>query len=123
MNLAIDIGNTAVKFGLFNGLQMLETHTGVNVIHAIFRKHKIEKIILSKTGDQPQIEAFLEKNGKPVARIVPTASKPERGREVAAALRKAVEDVHPGEVEATSWLHDLEQSRSAMAPHGKPWRF
>jgi prevent-host-death family protein len=65
----------------------------------------------------------LEKNGKPVARIVPAVSKPDRGREVAAALCKAVADVHPGEVEATSWLHDLEQSRSAMAPQGKPWRF
>jgi prevent-host-death family protein len=66
---------------------------------------------------------ILEKNGIPVARIVPTVRKPERGQEVAAALRKAVADVHPGEEEATSWLHDLEQSRGAMAPQGKPWRF
>ena len=66
---------------------------------------------------------ILEKNGVPVARIVPTVRKPERGQEVAAALRKAVADVHPGEEEATSWLHDLEQSRGAMAPQGKPWRF
>ena len=66
---------------------------------------------------------ILEKNGIPVARIVPTVQKPERGQEVAAALRRAVEDVHPGEEEATSWLHDLEQARGAMAPQGKPWRF
>ena len=66
---------------------------------------------------------ILEKNGIPVARIVPTVRKPERGQEVAAALRKAVEDVRPGEEEATSWLHDLEQARGAMAPQGKPWRF
>ena len=66
---------------------------------------------------------ILEKNGVPVARIVPTVRKPERGLEVAAVLRKAVEDVHPGEEEATSWLHDLEQARGAMAPQGKPWRF
>jgi antitoxin (DNA-binding transcriptional repressor) of toxin-antitoxin stability system len=66
---------------------------------------------------------ILEKNGIPVARIVPTVRKPERGQEVAAVLRQAVEDVHPGEEEATSWLHDLEQSRGAMAPQGKPWRF
>jgi antitoxin (DNA-binding transcriptional repressor) of toxin-antitoxin stability system len=66
---------------------------------------------------------ILEKNGIPVARIVPAVRKPERGQEVAAVLRKAVEDVHPGEEEATSWLHDLEQSRGAMAPQGKPWRF
>ena len=66
---------------------------------------------------------ILEKNGVQVARIVPTVRKPQHGREVAAALRKAIEDVHPGEEEATSWLHDLEQSRNAMAPQGKPWRF
>ena len=66
---------------------------------------------------------ILEKNGIPVARIVPAVRKPERGQEVAAVLRQAVEDVHPGEEEATSWLHDLEQSRGAMAPQGKPWRF
>ncbi|MGD0482045.1 MAG: type II toxin-antitoxin system Phd/YefM family antitoxin [Terracidiphilus sp.] len=66
---------------------------------------------------------ILEKNGNPVARIVPTVRKPERGREVAAALRKAVEDVHPGEEEATSWLHDLEQSRGSMPAQSKPWRF
>jgi prevent-host-death family protein len=66
---------------------------------------------------------ILEKNGIPVARIVPTVCKPERGHEVAAALRKAVADVHPGEEEATSWLHDLEQSRGAMAPQGQPRRF
>jgi antitoxin (DNA-binding transcriptional repressor) of toxin-antitoxin stability system len=66
---------------------------------------------------------ILEKNGIPVARIVPAVRKPERGQEVAAVLRQAVEDVHPGEEEATSWLHDLEQARGAMAPQGKPWRF
>jgi prevent-host-death family protein len=66
---------------------------------------------------------ILEKNGNPVARIVPTVRKPERGQEVAVTLRKAVADVHPGEEEATSWLHDLEQARGAMAPQGKPWRF
>ena len=66
---------------------------------------------------------ILKKNGNPVARIVPTVRKPERGQEVAAALRKAIEDVHPGEEEATSWLHDLEQSRGSMPAQSKPWRF
>jgi len=66
---------------------------------------------------------ILEKNGIQVARIVPTVRKPERGQDVAAVLRKAIEGVHPGEEEATSWLHDLEQARGAMAPQGKPWRF
>jgi antitoxin (DNA-binding transcriptional repressor) of toxin-antitoxin stability system len=65
----------------------------------------------------------LEKNGTPVARIVPTTQRPQRGLEVAAALRKAVEKVHLAEDEATSWLHDLEQSRGSMPPQGKPWHF
>ena len=65
----------------------------------------------------------LEKNGKPVARIVPMGQKPARGQEIAAALRKAVEDVHVGEDEATSWLHDLEQARGSMPPQVKSWRF
>ena len=66
---------------------------------------------------------ILEKNGVPVARIVPALRKPQRGREVAAALRKAVEGVHPGEEEATSWLHDLEQARGSMPSQSKTWRF
>lgn len=66
---------------------------------------------------------ILQKNGTPVAQIVPAVRKPERGVEVATALQKAVEDVHPGAEEATSWLHDLEQARGSMAPQGKPWRF
>jgi antitoxin (DNA-binding transcriptional repressor) of toxin-antitoxin stability system len=66
---------------------------------------------------------ILKKNGTAVACIVPTVRKPACARDVAAALRKAVQDVHPGEEEATSWLHDLEQARGAMMPHGKPWRF
>jgi prevent-host-death family protein len=64
----------------------------------------------------------LEKNGSPVARIVPMVRKPERGKDVATALRKAVEDVHMGEDEATSWLHDLEQARGSLPAQGKPWR-
>ncbi len=65
----------------------------------------------------------LLKGGTPVARIEPAEAQPKRGRELAAAFVKAVEDVHVGEEEATSWLHDLEQSRGAMQPQGRPWRF
>jgi len=65
---------------------------------------------------------ILLKGGNPVARIVPEARKPTRGQDVAAALRKAVEDVHLGVGEATSWLHDLEQSRASWQPQAKPWR-
>jgi len=65
----------------------------------------------------------LLKGGSPVARIEPPEAQPKRGRELAAALVKAVEDVHVGEEEATSWLHNLEQSRGSLQPQGRPWRF
>jgi antitoxin (DNA-binding transcriptional repressor) of toxin-antitoxin stability system len=64
----------------------------------------------------------LERNGNPVACIVPSVRKPQRGDDVATALRKAGEGVHPGEDEATSWLHDLEQARGSLPAQGKPWR-
>ena len=65
----------------------------------------------------------LLKGGTPVARIVPAESKPMKGSELAAVLEKALEGVHPGEEEATSWLHDLEQARGALQPQVRPWRF
>ena len=65
----------------------------------------------------------LRRCGSPVARIEPAEAQPKRGRELAAAFVKAVEDVHVGEEEATAWLHDLEQARGAMQPQGRPWRF
>ena len=65
----------------------------------------------------------LLKGGSPVARIEPAEAQPKRGRELAAAFVKAVEDLHVGEEEATAWLHDLEQARGSMLPQGRPWRF
>jgi antitoxin (DNA-binding transcriptional repressor) of toxin-antitoxin stability system len=58
----------------------------------------------------------LHKNGVPVARIVPEIKKPRTGRELAAALREALKDVHLGEEEATAWLHDLEEARKVFLP-------
>ncbi len=68
------------------------------------------------------VSFILLKNGSPVARIVPVARKPTRGREVAATLRKAVGDFHIAEEEATLWLHDLEQARGSVPSQAKPWR-
>ena len=56
----------------------------------------------------------LHKNGVPVARLVPEEQKPRTGREIAAALRVVLKDVHLGEEEATAWLHDLEESRKTV---------
>lgn len=66
---------------------------------------------------------LLHKSGALVARIVPAESQRKKGRELAAALQKALEGVHVSEEEATSWLHDLEQARGSLQPQGRPWRF
>jgi prevent-host-death family protein len=65
----------------------------------------------------------LVKGGVPVARIVPASHKPTRGVELADALREALGEVHLGEKEATSWLHDLEQARGATPAQVSPWHF
>ncbi len=66
---------------------------------------------------------ILLKAGTPVALIVPAEPRPKKGSQLAAALQKAVEGVHVGEEEATSWLHDLEQARGSLQPQVRPWRF
>jgi len=66
---------------------------------------------------------ILQKGGVPVARIEPADTQPKKGSELAAALKQAVEDIHVGVEEATSWLHDLEQARGSLQPQVRPWRF
>jgi antitoxin (DNA-binding transcriptional repressor) of toxin-antitoxin stability system len=64
----------------------------------------------------------LQKNGVSVARIVPEERKPRTGREIAAALRVALKDVHLGEEEATAWLRDLEEARHNLIPAADKWQ-
>jgi prevent-host-death family protein len=65
---------------------------------------------------------ILLKGGTPVARILPAPHKPTRAGELSDALRAALAEVHVGEKEATSWLHDLEQAGGQMA-RVNPWHF
>jgi prevent-host-death family protein len=64
----------------------------------------------------------LHKNGVPVARIVPEDRKPKTGREIAAALRTALKDVHLGEDEAAAWLSDIEEARKNLAAPVDKWQ-
>ena len=64
----------------------------------------------------------LHKNGVPMARIVPEERKPRTGREIAAALRVSLKDVHLGEEEATAWLNDLEEARKNLIPAVDKWQ-
>ena len=57
----------------------------------------------------------LLKNGTPVARITPPDPEPQKGRELATALRKALRDIHLTREEADAWLKDLEELRNAKS--------
>jgi prevent-host-death family protein len=64
----------------------------------------------------------LHKNGTPVARIVPEEKKATTGRELAAALRERLKDVHLSEEEAAAWRRDLENARKALLPPVDKWQ-
>lgn len=65
---------------------------------------------------------ILHKNGVPVARIIPETRKPRTGREIAAALREGLKDVHLGKEEATAFLHDIEEARKTLPPQVDKWQ-
>ena len=60
MNLAVDIGNTQIKFGLFEKDELAELFSGETAIDEILAKHKIEKAIVSKTGSNEVVECKLK---------------------------------------------------------------
>ncbi len=60
MNLAVDIGNTQIKFGLFEKDELAELFSGETAIDEILTKHKIEKAIVSKTGSNDIVEYKLK---------------------------------------------------------------
>jgi antitoxin (DNA-binding transcriptional repressor) of toxin-antitoxin stability system len=64
---------------------------------------------------------ILHKNGVPVARIVPEVRKPRTGREIAAALRDGLKEVHLGKEEATAFLHDIEEARKTLPAQVDKW--
>lgn len=60
MNLAIDIGNTQIKFGLFDAGELKEVFSGEPAIDVILEKYKIVHAIVSKTGVNEVIEYKLK---------------------------------------------------------------
>ena len=60
MNLAIDIGNTHIKFGLFNGNEQPVVHTGEEALTAILQHQAISHAIVSKTGKNETVEQLLQ---------------------------------------------------------------
>lgn len=60
----------------------------------------------------------LQKNGVPVARLVPDGEKVCRGRDLAELLRKIK---LPAE-EAKAWSRDLHEGRKRLKPPADRWR-
>lgn len=63
----------------------------------------------------------LLKNGRAVARLLPDQSKPKTGKELASALRDALEGVRLTSDEAEAWLRDLEEARQGDKPPVAKW--
>ena len=59
MNLAIDIGNTSVKSALFAGPTMREAHVQLAELDDLLKKNKIERAIISSSGEKPEVEEAL----------------------------------------------------------------
>jgi antitoxin (DNA-binding transcriptional repressor) of toxin-antitoxin stability system len=60
----------------------------------------------------------LEKNGVPVARIVPEEEKQSTGRSIAAALAR----VRLTDEEFAAWCRDLEKARKILLPPVDKWQ-
>jgi len=61
---------------------------------------------------------ILQKNGVPVARIVPEVHKESTGRSIAAALAT----VRLTDEEFASWRHDLDEGRKILLPPEDKWQ-
>jgi type III pantothenate kinase len=59
VNLAIDIGNTQVKFGLFDKDELKEVFAQKEGIEFILTSKKIKHVIISKTGVNDEVEHHL----------------------------------------------------------------
>ena len=60
MNLAVDIGNTQVKFGIFENDELKEVFSQEESIEQILSIFKIENAIISKTGSSNIIGQKLD---------------------------------------------------------------
>ncbi len=64
MNLAVDIGNTQVKLGLFEQDELKEIFHDEHSIEEVLKNFKIENAILSKTGSSELVEFKLSQKKK-----------------------------------------------------------
>lgn len=59
MNLALDIGNTNIKAAVFNGTGLVEVCVQQGELSALLSKYPIENAIVSKTGENSEVEERL----------------------------------------------------------------
>jgi prevent-host-death family protein len=64
----------------------------------------------------------LYKNGVPVARIVPAEPKARTGKEIAAALRDALDGGHLSREKAIAWLKDIKKGRKSLLAPVDKWK-
>jgi type III pantothenate kinase len=62
MNLAIDIGNTQVKYGLFLGNELKEMFIEKEAIDGILSENPVSGAIISKSGSDTEIESKLKEH-------------------------------------------------------------
>lgn len=65
MNLAVDIGNTNFKCGIFDGGQLVQACSGIGKLEEILKAHKITRAILSKSGTGDEMEKLLSEKQIP----------------------------------------------------------
>jgi antitoxin (DNA-binding transcriptional repressor) of toxin-antitoxin stability system len=65
---------------------------------------------------------ILQKNGIPVARIVPEERKESTGRSIAAALARVPLTDRLTDEEFAAWRHDLEEGRKMLLPADDKWQ-
>lgn len=63
MNLAIDIGNTHIKYGWFDEGGLQDIYTGEDALPAILARRTVKNAIISKTGANTVIEEHLKNSG------------------------------------------------------------
>ncbi|MBP6731335.1 MAG: type III pantothenate kinase [Chitinophagales bacterium] len=63
MNVAIDIGNTQLKFGVFEGTELKEVLLGENALSNILMQYNLEHAIISQTGSNDFIQQQLRDKG------------------------------------------------------------
>ncbi|HLP18724.1 MAG TPA: type III pantothenate kinase [Chitinophagales bacterium] len=76
MNLAIDIGNTHTKIGLFVANEAVEVFMGEEALADALQRYNVGRAIVSKTGKNDTVEKLLKENKVETLALSPTVKLP-----------------------------------------------